>query len=92
MQCLRNALFPSQYESLEEAISVTLCIYMDVLSRLATLHGWRVFVHPVPPVLNETRSIVRQFNTALKVQVGSGFNAVGQLYRSGCVPAAIIHM
>jgi hypothetical protein len=42
---------------------------MKVLLSLVTSKSLDIHVHPVNPVLNETRGIVRIFNSALKSQV-----------------------
>jgi len=44
-------------------------IYVGVLKRLAAKRKFEVLVHPVPPVLNETRAVVSQFNAALEAAV-----------------------
>jgi hypothetical protein len=54
-----------KYDSLEEGIQATVDIYIAVLRSLIA-RGMELFVHPVPPVLNETRHIVMPFNAALK--------------------------
>lgn len=59
-----------KYDTIEEGISVTVDIYMCVLKRLL-LKGFELFIHPVPPVLNETRHIVLPFNAMLKDRVCS---------------------
>lgn len=40
-------------------------IYIHVLNSLHKLHNWKIFVHPVLPVLDPTRPIVMQFNRIL---------------------------
>lgn len=50
-----------------------MAIYMSLLLELVSEegpHGFEVFVHPVPPVLNETRSMVKKFSAVLKRKVG----------------------
>jgi len=54
-----------KYDSLEEAIAATVHIYLEALRRLLG-RGMEIFVHPLPPVLNETRHIVLPFNAALR--------------------------
>lgn len=41
----------------------------DVLLKLVQQRGFEMFVHPIPPVLNETRHVVAPFNHKLKQQV-----------------------
>ena len=44
-------------------------IYVDVLLGLLHDRAWTVLVHPVPPVLNETRPIVLLYNRVLKQRI-----------------------
>jgi hypothetical protein len=55
-----------RYESVEEGIRHTASIFVDVASRLARHKRWRVLVHPVPPVLDETRGMVLKYNDTLR--------------------------
>jgi hypothetical protein len=59
----------NRYEDLASAIRTTVDIYVGVLRKLALERGYEVFVHPVPPVLNETRAVVKAFNTQLHKSV-----------------------
>ena len=59
----------NRYEDLASAIQTTVDIYVNVLRKLTTERGLEVFVHPVPPVLNETRAVVKAFNTQLHKSV-----------------------
>jgi hypothetical protein len=55
-----------QYDSLAAAVYATVRVYVAaVLDVAAGDHISRVFLHPVPPVLEATRSIVAAFNAAL---------------------------
>jgi hypothetical protein len=45
---------------------VTVDIYIKVLLGLVQDNGFEVFVHPIAPVLNETREIVMQYNAILQ--------------------------
>jgi len=58
-----------RYASLEEGIAYTVKIYISVLKELAKSRKFKVLVHPVPPVLNETRHIVKPFNAQLVAAV-----------------------
>ena len=40
-------------------------IYLQVLKSLVSKHQWKVYIHPVLPVLDITRPIVMQFNRIL---------------------------
>ena len=54
-----------RYPSLEDGIAHTIKIYISVLKDLVKTRRLKIFVHPVPPVLNETRHIVTIFNRQL---------------------------
>lgn len=41
----------------------------DVLMKLVQQRGFEMFVHPIAPVLNETRHVVAPFNHKLQQQV-----------------------
>ncbi len=58
-----------KYDSVDEAMHVLADIYLDVLTRLVESRASTVYVHPVPPVLNETRHIVMPFNAVMKAKV-----------------------
>lgn len=60
-----------KYTNVEEGIEHTLDIYMKVLKDLKRTKKYRIFVHPVVPVLNETRNMVKQFNIALEKRCNS---------------------
>jgi len=46
-------------QTLEEGARVTIGIYIDTLRALAKKRRFRIFVHPVLPVLKETRYVAR---------------------------------
>jgi hypothetical protein len=54
------------YKDVEQGVEVVVKIYLEVLQQLIFSRGFELFVHPVPPVLNETRQIVHVFNRVLK--------------------------
>jgi hypothetical protein len=54
---------------LEEGAQVTIQIFIDVLMELRQKYKWNIYIHPVVPVLNETRNIVKQFNEVYKEHV-----------------------
>lgn len=60
-----------KYGDIQEAMGVLADIYMEVLIRTVRERDLHVFVHPVPPVLNETRHIVTPFNDLLRERVRS---------------------
>lgn len=66
---LLRAVNNCKYDTVEEAIKATVDIYIDFLKEQQEQHGFVTFVHPILPVLNETRSVVLQFNEKLKAGV-----------------------
>jgi len=58
-----------RYDDIEEGAEVTIKIYLDRLAKLIKDKNLRIFVHPVNPVIKETRYIVKIFNRVLKKQV-----------------------
>lgn len=58
-----------KYDSVDEAMDVLADIYVGVLTRLVEERDLTAYVHPVPPVLNETRHIVMPFNAVVKKKV-----------------------
>ncbi|GLC38231.1 hypothetical protein PLESTB_001084900 [Pleodorina starrii] len=65
------AVQKGKYDSVAEGIDATVAIYMDVLRALVSERSMEVFVHPVPPVLNETRGVVAPFTAALRAAVAT---------------------
>ncbi|XP_078324238.1 uncharacterized protein LOC111123999 isoform X2 [Crassostrea virginica] len=61
----------AKYDSLEEAIDCVVEIYISLLIRLKELHHWDIYIHPVLPVLDLTRSVVMQFNQRMMNRVQS---------------------
>ena len=61
-----------KYDTMEQAMAVLIGLYVRVLLGLIAQRGFEVFVHPVPPVLDETRHVVQPFNRALQREVGFG--------------------
>ena len=58
-----------KYDSVDEAMDVLADIYVGVLTRLVEERDLTAYMHPVPPVLNETRHIVMPFNAVVKKKV-----------------------
>lgn len=50
-------------------MEVVIRIYLDVIMAVIKKRDFTVYVHPVLPVLNETRTVVKQFNTILSREV-----------------------
>ena len=55
-----------RYPDLESGVQHTVKIYIQTLKALASARRFTILVHPVPPVLNETRHIVSLFNRCLR--------------------------
>jgi hypothetical protein len=50
-------------------VTVAVNYYLEVLLQLQQEYEWTIYVHPVAPVLNETRSTVKLFNAILREKV-----------------------
>jgi lysophospholipase L1-like esterase len=57
---------PPQYESLQHAITATVEVYVALLLQLVQQRKLHIYVHPIPPVLDETRDVVKSFDAALQ--------------------------
>ncbi|XP_074654375.1 uncharacterized protein LOC141908291 isoform X2 [Tubulanus polymorphus] len=57
------------YDSLEEAMECLIDIYIKVLDNLQIEYRWKIYVHPIAPVIDVTRPIVVRFNQALRRRV-----------------------
>ena len=66
---LPTALEHGVYQTLEEGVDVLVQTYVDTLGSLCLRRGVRIFVHPVPPVIEEMQEIVALFNCKLRAQV-----------------------
>lgn len=67
-------------------------IYVKVLLRLIQENGFEIFVHPIPPVLNETREVVKLYNSILELEVAKVANtkaAEGKLHMLGFFSALL---
>jgi len=58
-----------KYKNIDEGISIIIDHYLKKLSEAALRKKLRVYVHPVAPVLNPTRTMVKKFNTMLRDRV-----------------------
>ena len=66
------AVEKDRYPDIVSGIAAVVRIYITTLLDTAAARGIRtLYVHPVPPVLNETRALVKQFNGQLKKAVRS---------------------
>ncbi|KAG6548433.1 hypothetical protein Mapa_009920 [Marchantia paleacea] len=61
-----GAVEKGKYQDIEEGVQATVDLYIDILQKLVRDRRFELFVHPIPPVLNETRSFVRTFNGTLQ--------------------------
>ncbi|XP_045203567.2 uncharacterized protein LOC123556712 [Mercenaria mercenaria] len=55
----------ARYDTIEDGMETVIDIYLQVLKSLQSKHQWKIFIHPVLPVLDVTRPIVLQFNRIL---------------------------
>lgn len=58
-----------KYESIQEGMEHTIRIFMDTLAEVVDKYEIEAFIHPVVPVLNETRSLVIQYNQIFQTLV-----------------------
>ena len=65
------AVEKDRYETVEDGIKHVIGIYMRKLATLITRKKFQAFIHPVIPVLNETRAMVMKFNHFLKIAVNN---------------------
>ncbi|KAJ5068569.1 hypothetical protein M0811_02511 [Anaeramoeba ignava] len=68
----RSILFTIEncyYDNLDQGLRVLAHIYISILLNLIKQHNFRIFVHPIPPVLDQTRSVVKDFNQILKQSI-----------------------
>ena len=63
------ALERGKYGTIDEAADVITEIYVCVLRKMVMQYNFKVYVHPVLPVLAVTRELVNAFNKALVVKV-----------------------
>lgn len=54
-----------KYESIEQGIDKAVSVYVETLKKIAKARNLNVYVHPVNPVLDVTRTMVLKFNAAL---------------------------
>lgn len=56
-------------QSIEQGMRHTIGIFMEVLSDVVDKYEFEALIHPVVPVLNETRHLVTQYNLLLRQRV-----------------------
>jgi tetratricopeptide (TPR) repeat protein len=54
-----------RYDNIPQACAFTIKIYLKLLRQLVEQRGFRIYIHPVSPALDPTRSIVAIFNQLL---------------------------
>ncbi|XRB08899.1 Tpr-like protein [Pycnococcus provasolii] len=81
------AVEKARHASLKDAIEATVAHYVRTLVRLCRKKAWTVYVHPIPPVLKETRAVVLAYNKELARQISMAPScAPGKLsWLDGCV-------
>ena len=80
----------TRYDSVTDGMEATIAIYLGTLLRLVDERRLEIYVHPVVPVLNETRSIVKTFNDIMRKRVRAGDGVVGG--SCGCVVVSRMRM
>ena len=65
-----------RYDDVEEGAEVTIKIYLEHLVKLIKAKDLTIYIHPVNPVIKETRHIVKIFNKILRKQVSKYASSV----------------
>ena len=65
-----EAVEKDRYDSIEEGIEFTIMIFIRALRALRS-RNFKSFVHPVIPVLNETRQMVTKYNHRFREKVNA---------------------
>eukprot|EP01040_Poterioochromonas_malhamensis_P003155 gene3155-3363_t len=63
------ALERDYYDSIEDAMNTTIKAFLHNLQQIRETRQLKIYIHPIPPVLNETRKIVMLFNVLYKQQI-----------------------
>ncbi|EGC37627.1 hypothetical protein DICPUDRAFT_76739 [Dictyostelium purpureum] len=58
-----------RYKDLEEGMNITIDFYIDALKDLIKKYNYKIFIHPVVPVLEHTRHIVKVFNKIFEKRI-----------------------
>lgn len=58
-----------RYKDVDEGIAVTVDIYVQKLLEIHEDYEFNILVHPVPPVLDLTRDVVKRFNRVCQAKV-----------------------
>ncbi len=59
----------ARHETVDEGVAATVDIYFAALAAIQAQYGFRIWVHPVSPVLDVTRPVVLRFNAMLKTKI-----------------------
>lgn len=60
-----------KYQSIEQGMEFVIDVYMDKIKEIIKNYGFNIFVHPVLPTLDVTRSLVFKFNDILQAKCGT---------------------
>ena len=71
------AVEKDRYECIEDGMSECIRIWMEEAGKVCREMGFKAWVHPIVPVLNETRSIVVKYNRLLRRAVEEGEGKCG---------------
>jgi hypothetical protein len=74
------AVEKDRYRDLEEGMRACIEIWMEEAGKVCKEKGFRAFIHPVVPVLNETRSIVVKYNRLFKEAVEGRGRELGMVW------------
>ena len=64
-----TAIEKGYYESVEEGIKATVGVFISLLKELIQKKKFKIYIHPILPVLNETREMVKLYNSIYKSEV-----------------------
>ncbi|KAF4319574.1 hypothetical protein JM18_005775 [Phytophthora kernoviae] len=64
-----EAVEKCKYESIDEGMKYTIGIFMDALIDVVRKYEFEAYIHPVVPVLDETRGMVVQYNKLFQKRV-----------------------
>ena len=64
-----KAIEKGYYDSVEDGIKRTVDVFISLLKEIIEKRSFKVYIHPILPVLNETRGMVKLFNTIYKSKI-----------------------
>ncbi|KAE9359901.1 hypothetical protein PR003_g515 [Phytophthora rubi] len=68
-QRILDAVEKCKYESIKEGMEHTIAIFMEALADVVGKYEFEAYIHPVVPVLDETRALVIQYNQLFRKHV-----------------------